>query len=138
MPRAALALGSLLCLLLIPYLKTRADRGLRLMSLGPFPCDWEARPLRRAEGLLELQAATVGLLRPLWGHPPACPLSRVSGTVSRSAHHGPYCMCWVDDCSLGDVSASLLLPIPSQGLYFESTTLCWDSEVYPASCFQSD
>lgn len=93
------------------------------MSFGPFPCDWEARPLGRAEGLPELQAATVGLPRPLWAAhpPPACPLRRVPATASRAPQHGPCCVCWAGNCPLGDVPASLLLPVPSQGLRSEST-----------------
>lgn len=85
------------------------------MSLGPFPCDWEARPLGRAEELLELQAATVG------PPTPARPLRCVPGTASCAPQHGPGCVCWAGDCPLGDVPALLFLPVSSQGLRSEST-----------------
>lgn len=79
------------------------------MSLGPFPCDpGKARPLGRAEELLELQAATMG-------PPPPAPFTACRRSLL-SPQHEPCClMCWAGDCPLGDVSAPLLLHVQGRG-----------------------
>lgn len=93
------------------------------MSLGPFPCDWEARPLGGEwRGCWSSKLLPRGCPGPCGAaHSPAS--SAACWAVSRTAPCGRCCVCWVDDCPLEDVSALLLLPFPSQGLCLESTTL---------------
>lgn len=102
------------------------------MSLGPFPCDWEARPLGRAEELLELQAATVGPPPP--SPPPPAPFTACRAQPPVLLSTGLAMCAGLVTARWGMFQPCCSSPSRARGCVLKALhRLCWGSKVNPAS-----